>query len=225
LKQNLWLEDKYDLVTLHEDISADLDVAMAVRRDGVPGKRTPDGVLTRFISTALGRIVQQIEAKPDPGTIDLGFMLLTLSEKTVIDVSEGIDRITAQARKDGKHHDLTVGIGSGRTGLTVHCNSDPVAIAGPTLQEHCHRRKYTQKSDTWFGLCILPDQRLRFGINLDFKWEQSAEMDAKTHAMKKPKAIAEVLGVAPKKQKIGRNDPCPCGSGKKYKKCCLPRYG
>jgi len=24
-------------------------------------------------------------------------------------------------------------------------------------------------------------------------------------------------------KKIGRNDPCPCGSGKKYKKCCLPR--
>ena len=21
-------------------------------------------------------------------------------------------------------------------------------------------------------------------------------------------------------EKIGRNDPCPCGSGKKYKKCC-----
>jgi hypothetical protein len=24
-----------------------------------------------------------------------------------------------------------------------------------------------------------------------------------------------------RKNKIGRNDPCPCGSGKKYKKCCL----
>jgi TolA-binding protein len=23
--------------------------------------------------------------------------------------------------------------------------------------------------------------------------------------------------------KPGRNDPCPCGSGKKYKKCCLPK--
>jgi preprotein translocase subunit SecA len=22
------------------------------------------------------------------------------------------------------------------------------------------------------------------------------------------------------KNKVGRNDPCPCGSGKKYKKCC-----
>jgi len=24
----------------------------------------------------------------------------------------------------------------------------------------------------------------------------------------------------PSLKKIGRNDPCPCGSGKKYKKCC-----
>jgi uncharacterized protein YecA (UPF0149 family) len=24
--------------------------------------------------------------------------------------------------------------------------------------------------------------------------------------------------------KVGRNEPCPCGSGKKYKNCCL-RYG
>jgi len=32
------------------------------------------------------------------------------------------------------------------------------------------------------------------------------------------------LGPAPYKSatpKVGRNDPCPCGSGKKYKHCCL----
>ena len=23
--------------------------------------------------------------------------------------------------------------------------------------------------------------------------------------------------------KPGRNDPCPCGSGQKYKRCCLPK--
>ena len=30
------------------------------------------------------------------------------------------------------------------------------------------------------------------------------------------------LHTMPKLQtfKIGRNEPCPCGSGKKYKKCC-----
>lgn len=32
-----------------------------------------------------------------------------------------------------------------------------------------------------------------------------------------PPAITPHLRTTPK---IGRNDPCPCGSGKKYKKCC-----
>jgi hypothetical protein len=27
-------------------------------------------------------------------------------------------------------------------------------------------------------------------------------------------------GTIVKGEKVGRNDPCPCGSGKKYKKCC-----
>ena len=27
-------------------------------------------------------------------------------------------------------------------------------------------------------------------------------------------------GTVRKEKKVGRNDPCPCGSGKKYKKCC-----
>lgn len=31
-------------------------------------------------------------------------------------------------------------------------------------------------------------------------------------------------GTIRKEKKIGRNDPCPCGSGKKYKKCCGKFY-
>lgn len=26
-------------------------------------------------------------------------------------------------------------------------------------------------------------------------------------------------------EKVGRNDPCPCGSGKKYKQCCFLTSG
>jgi uncharacterized protein YecA (UPF0149 family) len=32
-----------------------------------------------------------------------------------------------------------------------------------------------------------------------------------------PPASTTIVG----RPKVGRNDPCPCGSGKKYKKCCL----
>lgn len=34
------------------------------------------------------------------------------------------------------------------------------------------------------------------------------------------KALSPNVPVAHESPKIGRNDPCPCGSGKKYKKCC-----
>ena len=223
LKQNLWVDDAHIMVMLDDDISADLDLAMLVRREGIPGKGTPEGILTRLSATALGRIVKAIEARPDPATIDLGFTLLTLGEDTVLEVSAGIEQIAKLGVADGKNHDVTVGLGSGGTGLTIHCNDDPIGVAGPALQRHCHARKYTQHAQTWFGVCVRPsDQALRFGLNLDFSWEQDDIQDALAKNMGKPGNLRALLREAVKaRTKVGRNDTCTCGSGKKYKRCCL----
>jgi preprotein translocase subunit SecA len=53
------------------------------------------------------------------------------------------------------------------------------------------------------------------------------ELEALSSRAKKPR---EAYANSPEEQqqrtvvrqspKVGRNDPCPCGSGKKYKKCC-----
>ena len=32
---------------------------------------------------------------------------------------------------------------------------------------------------------------------------------------------SDSMTIAHEGPKIGRNEPCPCGSGKKYKKCCM----
>ena len=42
-------------------------------------------------------------------------------------------------------------------------------------------------------------------------------VDRFTHELKTP---LKAEGDGRKKPKVGRNDPCPCGSGKKYKQCC-----
>lgn len=55
-----------------------------------------------------------------------------------------------------------------------------------------------------------------------------ATMETKTERKDTVKVISESGGgdlaeapkTAKKEVKVGRNDPCPCGSGKKYKKCC-----
>jgi preprotein translocase subunit SecA len=42
----------------------------------------------------------------------------------------------------------------------------------------------------------------------------------KPSAMSRPGAMPQKPQSVVGKKKVGRNDPCPCGSGKKYKKCC-----
>ena len=48
------------------------------------------------------------------------------------------------------------------------------------------------------------------------QWEEVLEADKIKEIVKAFKKSKTVV----KGEKIGRNDPCPCGSGKKYKKCC-----
>jgi preprotein translocase subunit SecA len=55
---------------------------------------------------------------------------------------------------------------------------------------------------------------------LQMKHEEASAMDdAKAETGTEPEAEEKQPFVRPGK-KVGRNDPCPCGSGKKYKACC-----
>ena len=78
-------DDDHQMLFMHDDVSSDLDLAMLSRREGINAKDTPDGILNRLAETTLGRFINEIEKRPDAGTIELGFLLLTLSEDAVID--------------------------------------------------------------------------------------------------------------------------------------------
>ncbi len=63
--------------------------------------------------------------------------------------------------------------------------------------------------------------RLRF-IRREIKRESNIKIDEARAANsgEKPRPIVKKAS-----QKVGRNDPCPCGSGKKYKQCCGANNG
>lgn len=229
LKQNLWMDGEYTMMQLGDDICADLDLAMLARRDGIPGSATPEGILTKYVGTHFDRLIKDVELRDHPATVDFGFMLLTLSGDTIEMINDGISKLLELGRKDGKHHDLTLGFSGGSYGLTIHCNDDTDAEAAKRLERHCDRRKYQQKAEQWFGVCIgTKSSRLRFGVNRDFKWEHSNEMDELTKDLPKAQSLkgknkVNFQTITRKSKKHGRNDRCPCGRGKKYKKCCLPK--
>ncbi len=46
------------------------------------------------------------------------------------------------------------------------------------------------------------------------------QVEQKIEREEAPKITGTNKDAEVEKTKIGRNDPCPCGSGKKYKNCC-----
>jgi hypothetical protein len=52
------------------------------------------------------------------------------------------------------------------------------------------------------------------------RWKDSSSLYNSSIAHKPPKSTPASVPARPEGWKTGRNEPCPCGSGKKYKKCC-----
>ncbi|EEO7306550.1 hypothetical protein G5X02_002920 [Salmonella enterica] len=66
--------------------------------------------------------------------------------------------------------------------------------------------------------------QVQFGVTLDYPWAASDEMERLTADMKPASRVSDALPSflrEGRRMKLGRNEPCHCGSGIKYKKCCL----
>ena len=129
---------------LEDSVSADLDIAMAVRRDGVTGARTPTGILTFYRGTWIGRAIDEIERTIDVGSIELGLELLKLGSDAGIALSKAVDRTAAAALKDGAEHNASMLLGDDQiTGITVHCNRLREDLAVTSLPALSSRRPYS----------------------------------------------------------------------------------
>jgi preprotein translocase subunit SecA len=66
--------------------------------------------------------------------------------------------------------------------------------------------------------------RRMFLVQLRPQQEVKRQKVAKeTSASGSPDGTVKQQPVRNKDKKVGPNDPCPCGSGKKYKKCCMQK--
>jgi SEC-C motif-containing protein len=77
----------------------------------------------------------------------------------------------------------------------------------------------------WKGLEILSGQEWGMESTVEFCAHYSLDGQAgKLHEIsrfrRKNGAWLYVDGQFPKSPRIGRNEPCVCGSGRKFKKCC-----
>ena len=222
LSHGLWLNaDEYIMVTVGDELAAPVDIAMQARRDGMPGEKTPKGILTRLKNLTVGRLLAEIEKADSPQLTGLGMLLLQLSLETAERLSKIIDRILCEAKRDEQHHDFSIVFDEVRSGITIHCNSIPENTARKGLLAHCKLRQYDTKANAWYGLLLDPHTgEIRGALVYEEDWKPNLQMDAALAAWPRrlPVSISELTSG---RRKIGRNDLCPCGSDRKYKRCCL----
>lgn len=194
LKQNLWLDDKYDLVIIEDSVVQDLDAAMLVRKDNLQGDNTPVGILTKMRGTRYESLIKEIENRADPATLELGFHLLSMDEDSCRNVNRILETIMRKARLDGKRHDVTLPSSSASScGVSFHCNPRVSREAVAVLELHCTKRKYRQRAAHWFGVSVSPIGQVQFGVTLDFPWEFSDEMERLTVDMKPASNVSDAL--------------------------------
>lgn len=80
------------------------------------------------------------------------------------------------------------------------------------------RRVFRVAPNTETPVTSTPQVEEGRGDKIDFSVPPDSQSLPQTSAPTKSKTITNST------PKPGRNDPCPCGSGKKYKKCCYPKY-
>jgi hypothetical protein len=112
-----------------------------------------------------------------------------------------------------RHRPLLENLAKRQSGSGVHFTHGEVRDAFLAANDRAQWRRFEAPWAFYAPAAIEKRQQ---------RWE---EEDAAPEAAEReyedvfPEEIAEpYLRAAPK---IGRNDPCPCGSGRKYKKCCL----
>lgn len=102
-------------------------------------------------------------------------------------------------------------------GLQAYANRDPVTeyrIAGADMFDEMVAEIREDTVRTILSIIPRPEKEI--------KRVEVAKPLIEGFAGGKPKAGTKKVGntVVRKGEKVGRNDPCPCGSGLKYKKCC-----
>ena len=97
-------------------------------------------------------------------------------------------------------------------GLRGYGQKDPVREYQKEGYEMFMDMIYRIKEDTLLKLCMVKIQR-------EEEIEQIREQSSQEYILSRGEESATPSTVK-KEDKVGRNAPCPCGSGKKYKKCC-----
>jgi uncharacterized protein YchJ len=117
-----------------------------------------------------------------------------------------------------RDHDFTLVFAHSNYGLTVSVSLGKTVGSVKKTSDYCKLKMYQLKLSKWIFLEVgIKDTAETYDFRVFQKeWSHNQEMEEKLKEYRRQK-VTQFLA---SNNKPGRNDPCPCNSGKKWKKCC-----
>ncbi|HEY2711442.1 MAG TPA: SEC-C metal-binding domain-containing protein [Chthoniobacterales bacterium] len=174
------------------------------------------------VPSQIQHVLQELRHRDDYGARWIAFALLGLSSPALAKLNAGI-RDLRKAHVEGRYMPrVTAREGDVLVTVIIHGGLDEVifrenAIFRTRIEKYVTRAPY--------AVTIGINQRdvekpFELALWMEGPWEYDEvieELVAKDRS--EPKKMQMLKG----RKKLGRNDPCPCGSGKKLKNCCIDR--
>jgi hypothetical protein len=162
-------------------------------------------------------MVEQLKKSKQSGLTDAIFYLFDLAGKGADQFVNEVKALKARCLKESKSLRFHMATNEGHSGICYVCDFENREKLFRHLTEYCMVKKYQMKANLWLGFAGMANSSRNFELvmfgNGPWKHDPQLEELANKYYTKSTPINLKT------RKKVGRNDPCPCGSGKKYKKC------
>lgn len=216
LKEGLYFEEE-ELSGIHRFTPIGYTVDIERYYNYVAGRVSSGDKPRLKISDWYRQLVQKIEATDKAGAYHVGSLLLSLAGTRQDEIAAWFSEYSVRAEKESKAHSLT--LISKELAVFVFYVAPKLTPEEFSKHEQYADVKRLQTGIPSLILIGLEGAELR---TVDFKIiegpvKDTPELKRKLLNFRQTRYRAFVQ----QNGKPGRNDPCPCNSGRKFKKCCL----
>jgi len=215
LKRKLFKEKEADLEVVDSSFAQLVDANFPVLRGSVPKTEAADKLHHQWKNPEFQTLVDQAKATNEPRFCDVVFFLYDLAGDGADQLIQTLKLLKRRTAADQRSHDARMPFSDGCGGTTIVSEPNSPAALRNKLLGLSTLAKYKSKADAWLGLgCLATSDRLVDAMVFSKEpWKPDPELEELSKHLR-GKAML------PSGKKIGRNQPCPCNSGKKYKYCC-----
>lgn len=217
LRQKLYLRPGVDREALDEGFAQLIDANFPAMKGHHPKTSAVEKLHHKWKNEKFQQLVTQVKSSKEAGFTDAIFYLYDLAGQGADDLVKVIEQTKEKTRRDGQSHDFSMIFEKGKSGVTFLSSADSPENLERWLMPLAIARKYKTKADVWLALgAVAGSPNLVDAITFNKQlWKEDKELDELSKIV-----LKEGVQMKPDGRKIGRNDPCYCGSGKKFKKCC-----